>query len=58
VRVDAHGRIDGFVAVGQPDAGFEIRRTFARADDHHPLDARCLGALEDGLTVGIELGVI
>ena len=58
VRVDADGRVDRLVAVGQADAGFEVGRTLAGADDHHPLDAGGQGAIDHGLAVGVELGVV
>ena len=58
MRVDADGRVDRFVAVGQTDAGFEVRRTIACADHHHAIDAGRQGAIDHGLAVGVELGVI
>src|SRR6185295_17626240 len=33
-------------------------RTFTRADDHHALDSRRESAVDCGLPVGIELGII
>ena len=56
--MDADGGIDRFMLIGQADAGFEVGRTVARADDHHALDAGGQGAVDDGLAVGVELGVI
>jgi taurine--2-oxoglutarate transaminase len=56
--MDAGGGINRFVAIGQADAGFEVGRTVARADNHHAFDAGGQGAVDDGLAVGIELGVI
>ena len=56
--MDADGGIDRFMAIRQADAGFEVGRTVARADDDHSLDAGGQGAVDDGLAVGVELGVV
>ena len=56
--MDADRRVDGFMAIRQADSGFEIRRTFASADDHHALDSCGQGTVDCGLPVGIELGIV
>ena len=43
------------IAIGEADAGFEIRRAVAGADGDHVLDAGGEGALDDGVAVGVEL---
>jgi hypothetical protein len=46
------------VFVGEANAGFKIGRTLAGPNDHHALDAGSQGAVDHGLAVGVELGVI
>jgi len=56
--MDPHGGVDRVIAIRQADTGFEVGRAVACADNHHSLDSSGQGAVDDGLTVGIELGVI
>ena len=58
VRMHAHRRVDRRIAIRQPDSGFQIRRTIARPDRDHALDARRERALDHGFAIGIELFVI
>ena len=56
--MNADGCKECRVFIRQPHSRFEIRRTFARADDHHPLDSRSQSAVDGSLSVGIELGIV
>jgi hypothetical protein len=56
--MNADGRVNGFIAIRQADAGFQIRRTFASANDNHAFDSGGQSAVDCSLPVGIELGIV
>jgi hypothetical protein len=56
--MDSDGGKDRFMAIRQTDAGFEVGRALTRADNHHALDSGGQGAIDDGLTVGVKLGIV
>src|ERR1022692_1098103 len=58
MRMHAHGCIDEGVLPGQAQGGFQVRRTAARANGHHALDASLAGALDHLVAVRVELLVI
>src|ERR1017187_8463601 len=58
MRMHAHGCVDEGVLPGQAQGGFQVRRTAARADGHHALDASLAGALDHLVAVRVELLVI
>src|SRR5579862_2127260 len=55
VRMDAGGRVECRVTVGQADAGLEIGRAVAGSDGDHVLDSGRESTLYDGLAVGVKL---
>ncbi len=56
--MNAHGSVDEFVPIGKPDSGFQIRRSFARADRHHGFDAGRPRPRDGFVAVGIELTIV
>jgi hypothetical protein len=47
--------VDEMGTGGQPQAGFQVGRTVARADGHHALHAGGARALDHRVAVGVEL---
>ena len=58
VRMHAHGRIDGCVAIRQARRYLDVRRTIARSDCQHALDSGRECAIDDGIAIGVEIGVV
>jgi len=58
VRVNAHRGVNEGVAVGQPDTGFQIRRSFSGADGHQLHDTGRERAFDHRFPVIVELVVI
>src|SRR5580698_9976290 len=58
MRVNADGCVDRRMLFGQPETGFQIRRTVARPDGQHVLDAGSGGPLDHCIAVLVEIGAI